>query len=164
MKRRVRILGETIEVELAPNGEAVDFTAGEKRGQFTVAETGPGVASVLLDGRSYVARVHSGRQGMTVEVDGHAFAVDVRDPREWLEGGDAGGAAGRQEIVAPMPGRVIRILVQPGEEVTPGQGILVVEAMKMQNEMQAAHSGKVTSIRVEPGASVTAGDVLAVIE
>lgn len=164
MKRRVVVHGETREIELSPNGSSVAFTTGDDNGSFAIVETEPGVWSVLLGGRSYVARVHVGRQGTVVEVDGHAFPVKVADPREWQEGSDAGGAGGKQKIEAPMPGRVIRLLVEAGQQVEAGQGVIVVEAMKMQNEMQATHAGKVTAIRVEAGASVSAGDVLVVIE
>jgi biotin carboxyl carrier protein len=71
---------------------------------------------------------------------------------------------GSADIVAPMPGKVVRILVEEGEEVASGKGILIVEAMKMQNELKTPKAGIVVSIRAEAGATVNAGDVLAVVE
>ena len=71
---------------------------------------------------------------------------------------------GREPITAPMPGRVIRVLVEPGQEVAAGEGLIVVEAMKMQNEMKAPRAGRVASVKAEAGATVSAGDILVVIE
>jgi len=76
----------------------------------------------------------------------------------------AGGEAGPQRITAPMPGKIVRISVAEKEEVKAGQGVLVMEAMKMQNEMKSPKDGKVQKVLVAEGATVNAGDVLAVIE
>jgi len=72
--------------------------------------------------------------------------------------------AGAAEIVSPMPGKIVRVLVEVGTQVETGTGIVVVEAMKMQNEMKSPKAGVVVSINAETGATVNAGDVLAVIE
>jgi biotin carboxyl carrier protein len=78
---------------------------------------------------------------------------------------DAGGpAAGEQKVVAPMPGRIVKVLVGPGDEVAARQGVVVVEAMKMENELRAPRSGRVREVSVSPGASVEAGRVLVVLE
>ncbi|MFN7924361.1 MAG: biotin/lipoyl-containing protein [Bryobacteraceae bacterium] len=154
MKRRVVVHGETREIELSPNGSSVAFTTGDDNGSFAIVETEPGVWSVLLGGRSYVARVHVGRQGTVVEVDGHAFPVKVADPREWQEGSDAGGAGGKQKIEAPMPGRVIRLLVEAGQQVEAGQGVIVVEGDE-DAKRDASHPRQGDAIRVE-AASVSA--------
>jgi biotin carboxyl carrier protein len=120
----------------------------------------PGLYSVLLDGRSYVAIVEDG----AVTVNGFRFEVEVRDPRRWnrQSRGPAGGGA--QNIKAPMPGKVVRLLVAAGDSVEAGQGIVVVEAMKMQNELKAPRAGKVTALAAKIGATVTAGEVLATVE
>ena len=76
----------------------------------------------------------------------------------------AGHADGEQRIVAPMPGRVVRVLAQPGDEVELRQPLIVVEAMKMENELRAPKAGRVKEVAVEPGASVEAGRLLIVIE
>jgi acetyl/propionyl-CoA carboxylase alpha subunit len=74
------------------------------------------------------------------------------------------GRAGRQPVVAPMPGRVVRVLVNPGDQVTARQGVVVVEAMKMENELRSPKGGTVREVSVTPGTSVEAGRVLVVIE
>jgi biotin carboxyl carrier protein len=161
MKRQVIVNGQTADLELALSGHSVCFRFdGGPSGELSVIEVEPGVYSVLWDGRSFQARVGEG----VIEVDSERFAVDVRDLRDWPASDTGATAHGRQEVSAPMPGRVIRVLVEEGQLVDAGQGIVVVEAMKMQNEMQAARSGRVASVCVNPGTAVGAGDVLAVIE
>jgi len=90
--------------------------------------------------------------------------VEALDPRRWTPSSRQSNVEGRTELLAPMPGKVVRVLVSEGETVEAGQGIVVVEAMKMQNEMKAARGGRVSSLSAREGASVNAGDVLATIE
>jgi len=144
MSRTIRIDGEVIE----PLQNA------------TAVEVEPGVYSVLSAGRSWEVRVTADE----ITIDGHRFRFEVEDPRQWKRSGAGAGAQGRTAILAPMPGKIVRILVAVGDEVAAGQGIVVVEAMKMQNEMKAAKAGRVTAIEVKENDSVTAGAVLAVIE
>jgi biotin carboxyl carrier protein len=120
----------------------------------------PGIYSVLLNGRSYQAQVEEG----VVTVNGFRFEVEVRDPRRWNRQSRAGAGAGAQSVKAPMPGKVVRVLVAVGDAVEAGQGIVVVEAMKMQNELKSPRAGKVIAISAKMGATVTAGEVLAAIE
>jgi len=129
-----------------------------------VEQPEPGVYSILLDGRSYDARVEETPGGLVVVIDGHRFEVSVVDPRRWTRPASGRHGEGVQSVAAPMPGKVVRVLVAPGEEVAAGQGIVVVEAMKMQNEMKAARAGRVLSVPVRVGATVAAGEVLATIE
>jgi len=124
----------------------------------------PGVYSILRDGRSYEARVEEHPDCLVVVIDGHRFEIEARDPRRWSSKGAGRGADGIQTVVAPMPGKVVRVLVAPGEAVETGQGLVVVEAMKMQNEMKAARAGKVRTVAIREGTTVAAGDVLATIE
>jgi biotin carboxyl carrier protein len=123
----------------------------------------PGVYSILVDGRVYDARVEEHPDSLVIVIDGYRFETTVRDPRRWSRRSSAGGAEGVQNIMAPMPGKVVRVLVSPGDTVEAGQGLLVVEAMKMQNEMKASRAGKVRSIAAKEGATVLAGEVLATI-
>jgi biotin carboxyl carrier protein len=123
----------------------------------------PGVYSVLIDGRSYEARVEETPTALVVVLDGRRFEIEARDPRRFSRKGGAAGADGVQAIAAPMPGKIVRVLVKVGDEVAAGQGLLVVEAMKMQNEMKAARAGTVLSLAASDGATVTAGEVLATI-
>jgi biotin carboxyl carrier protein len=124
-----------------------------------IVEVEPGTYSVIRKGRSF-----------SVVFDGADFVIDgVRvavppDPRDWKGDSEEVTAGGPQRITAPMPGRVVSILVKKGDEVEAGAGIVVIEAMKMQNEMKATRAGKVASLRVKEGATVGAGEVLATIE
>jgi biotin carboxyl carrier protein len=137
------------------------------------ARVGPSTLSLLVGGdgtaaptRSVTAVVAAGRTAgaLDVHVGGHAVAATVR-PAGAAGRRPAGAVAGgRQRIVAPMPGRVVRVLVAPGDAVTARQGLVVVEAMKMENELRAAHDGRVVSVDVAEGQSVEAGAVLAVVE
>jgi biotin carboxyl carrier protein len=117
-----------------------------------------------MDGRSYEARVEEHPEALIVVIDGYRFELEVRDPRRWSRQASGRGAGGVQSVTAPMPGKVVRVLVAPGDIVETGQGLLVVEAMKMQNEMKASRAGKVLAVAIREGATVAAGDVLATIE
>ena len=157
-----------MKLDLILNGreECIEISAGRFRigdgpeREASVETPQPGVYSVLLDGRSYLARVEEG----VVPVNGFRYEIEVRDPRRWSRQSRGGAHAGAQDIKASMPGKVVRVLVAVGDAVEAGQGIVVVEAMKMQNEMKAPRAGKVIAIAAKAGATVTAGDVLATIE
>ncbi len=115
-----------------------------------IVEVEPGVYSVIVGDESFEARI----AGNQISVGGYRFTVEVDDPRQWKRSRHAAGAQGRVSIAAAMPGKLIRVLVAVGDEVTEGQGIMVVEAMKMQNELKAPRGGRVTSIAVKPNESV----------
>jgi biotin carboxyl carrier protein len=117
-----------------------------------------------MDGRSYDARVEEAAGGLVVVIGGYRFEIEVRDPRRWSRKSGGRGGEGVETVLAPMPGKVVRVLVAPGDAVAPGQGIVVVEAMKMQNEMQASRAGRVVTVPAKEGATVAAGEVLATIE
>ncbi len=126
--------------------------------------------SLLFDGADRSSReiqVAPGRTPgeMLVGIDGKSVVVVVNGRRSGHAGGDGGAhARGEQAVVAPMPGRVVRLLVAGGDEVTARQPIVVVEAMKMENELRAPKAGRVKEIAVKAGESVEAGRLLAVIE
>ena len=95
-------------------------------------------------------------------VDGHQIPVSIVDRRRRGRRG-LGVADGEQRVVAPMPGKVIKVLVRPGDTVAPRQGLVVVEAMKMENELTAQKAGTVTEVAVTEGSSVEAGRLLVVV-
>lgn len=100
-----------------------------------------------------------------VSVGTERYAITLTDPRRLRSATAAGAlAGGAARIMAPMPGKVVRVLVEAGAQVEAGDGIVVVEAMKMQNEMKSPRAGKVVTVNIELGATVNGGDVLAVIE
>jgi biotin carboxyl carrier protein len=165
MKLAVRIGDREISVEIQREGELCRFRMGESQVcEALVREAEPGVYSVLLEGRSFEARVEAAQDGWSVVIGGRRYEIGVTDPRRWSRNSGTAGTQGRQNIAAPMPGKVVRVLVAPGDSVKAGQGLVVVEAMKMQNEMKAQRAGKVISVAVREGSTVGAGEVLATIE
>ena len=120
-----------------------------------------------IPSRSVPAVVIAGKAAGTlgVHVNGRQLAVAISESgRARRRGGAAAHGAGPQRLTAPMPGKVVRVLVAPGDAVEAGQGLVVVEAMKMENELRAAKAGRVASVSVVEGQSVDAGAVLAVVE
>lgn len=114
------------------------------------------------------ATVVAGREpgALTIGVDGQDVPVQMRTGGAGRRGRDTGSASGSgpQRVVAPMPGKVVRVLVKPGDEVKPRQGLVVIEAMKMENELKAARAGRVRDVHVTEAQSVDAGAVLVIVE
>lgn len=127
-------------------------------------EVAPGIYSILIGGASLEVRVEPVTTSLRITVAGREYAAQIRDPRQWRRNrGAAIEAEGSQRVIAPMPGKVVRLLVKAGEAVEAGKGILVVEAMKMQNEVRSPKSGKIERLLVSEGQAVSAGEVLAVV-
>ena len=147
--------------QVAVDGREIDLDS-DALGR--VAEVEPGVFSVLSDGASYEIRITPSAEGLTAEIGGRKFSVEVRNPRDSARTARASIGSGRQNIAAPMPGKVVRVLVSAGDLVETEQGLLVVEAMKMQNEMKAARPGRVAEVRAAAGQTVGAGETLVVLE
>ena len=127
-------------------------------------EVEPGVYSVLVNGKSFQVRIAPERAGFSVDLLGRRFQTEVRDPRNASRNSRTATTTGVQTVSASMPGKVIRVLVEPGQQVEVGQGLIVVEAMKMQNEMKATKPGRVAEVHTKDGSTVAAGDVLVTIE
>ena len=164
MKLHLIINGSETEVELLNPAPACRYSVDGAEREASVETPEPCVYSVLLEGRSYEARVESTTGGTVVVIDGHRFEIQVRDPRRWSRQSGSRRGEGSETLTAPMPGKVIRILAAPGDTVTAGQGVLVVEAMKMQNELKATRAGRVAAVHAREGATVTAGEELVTIE
>jgi biotin carboxyl carrier protein len=123
------------------------------------------VLSLIIDGRSYEIKREQTATGLHLWVGGTRFVVELRDPRSLRSRQKtAGNEKGPVKIAAPMPGRVVRVLITENHEVEAGQGLIVVEAMKMQNEIKSPKKGIVKKILVSPGTAVNPGDILAVVE
>lgn len=123
------------------------------------------VLSVIIEGKAYEIKRERTATDMHLWVGPVRYGVVLRDPRSLRSRrGAADDDHGPRKLVAPMPGKIVRILAAEGSEVEPGQGVLVVEAMKMQNEIKSPKKGVVRKVVVEAGAAVNAGDVLAVVE
>jgi biotin carboxyl carrier protein len=125
-----------------------------------IVEVEPGVFSVIAGLDSWEVRIAANE----ITIGGYRFSFELEDPRQWKRSSRGAGTDGRVSIAAAMPGKIVRVLVAVGDEVVAGRGIVVIEAMKMQNELKAPKNGRVISIEVSEGDSVNAGAVLATIE
>jgi biotin carboxyl carrier protein len=161
----VQIDGAHTRLELEQEGDRYRFRLGDQPERLAqLIEVEPGIYSVLLDGRSYEAHAETGTGCAWITIRGHRFRVSVTDPRRWCSKRAGAHGGEREEIVAPMPGKIVRLLVELGQAVEAGQGVVVMEAMKMQNEMKAHRAGRVATIPVRAGETVGAGAILATIE
>lgn len=147
------VLDRAADVAKASGPEVADWAA-----------IGPGLYSIILRGRSYevpVARAEGddSARKFVARVGGREYIVEVRDPRKRRRS-SAAGAQGPQEIVAPMPSRIVKVLVEVGQKVEASAGLVIVEAMKMQNELRAPRAGRVERIYVREGEGVETGTKL----
>lgn len=154
----------TLQVERTPDGRFQVWVDG---GAFAVdvRQTDVGLSLVFEDGRSLEAAAtpQAGGQWL-VQLPHVDVEVVVDGQRHGRRGAGGPSGAGAQRVNAPMPGRVVRVLVAVGDEVAHRQGLIVIEAMKMENELGAPKAGRVTEIAVVEGTSVEAGRLLIVIE
>ena len=170
MKLNAEVEGERVALEVRREGGRVFADVGGRRYELEARAVGEGEYLLIRDGRVYECRVGAARGAksrgsLSVAVGTGEYDVTLADTKH-LRGSRAvaGQEGGRAQVTAPMPGKVVRVLVAKGQEVEAGAGLVVVEAMKMQNELKSPKSGTVAELRVEPGATVNAGEVLAVIE
>jgi biotin carboxyl carrier protein len=130
-----------------------------------VAIVAPETISAIYEGKSFEIRRESSSDGVRIWINGESYSAEVSDPRSFRgRKKRSESEAGPRKLIAPMPGKVVRVLVSNSAEVEAGQGILVIEAMKMQNEIRSPKKGRVQKIAVQSGASVNAGDLLAIVE
>ena len=123
------------------------------------------VLSILIDGKAYEVKRERTAADLHLWVGSARYAAELRDLRSLQSRQRAGGPSkGPQKLLAPMPGKVVRVLLAEGSPVEAGQGILVVEAMKMQNEIKSPKKGIVQKLAAGEGSAVNAGDVLAIVE
>ncbi len=167
MKLQVELDGKTCILDLQQNGTRAEYVLRgvlDASGAASIAEITPGVFSILLGKRSFT--VHVIQRGAQLEVwtRNRCYTISIADPRDPLGTGEKISAAGPVEIRAQMPGKVIKLLVTPGDRVEAGQGVIVIEAMKMQNEMKAPKDGIIGRVLVEEGGTVAAGETLVVVE
>jgi pyruvate carboxylase subunit B len=168
MKYLVRIGGEDHEVEL--DGESVrDGAGGEAVAAQVMPIAGTPVQMVRIGDEMHRVVVRRGRRrgDYTLWLDGHRFDVDALDERtraiRELTGASA-EASGPAPLTAPMPGLIVRVNVQVGDEVAAGQGLVVMEAMKMENELRATAAGRVKTVIAAPGTAVEKGALLIELE
>jgi biotin carboxyl carrier protein len=165
MKLQLAIDGQIRQVDIEPSSN------GHWRlrldGELVVADVcplRPGVLSLLIAGQSYRVVLDGHPSDPALHVGPERIAYRIEDPRSLRQRRRAAGGDGPVTLKASMPGRVVRILIEEGEPVAAHQAVVVIEAMKMQNELKSPRDGRVTHIRVSPGDTVASGDTLAVIE
>ena len=168
MKLNAKFGDQNHELNIRREGSRVFAEVDGRHYEFELRELDSDTSVLIDDNRVLECRVtQSRKQGglFDVNIGAHSYAIRVIDPKR-LRSAQSSGAHdhGAAQILAPMAGKIVRVLVEVGAHVEAGAGIVVVEAMKMQNEMKSPKAGTVVAINAEAGATVNAGDVLAVIE
>ncbi len=160
------IVGETTHrVELVRAGAGWKCTLDGRPFAVDAVSAQDGMLSVLVEGKSFEVRQEATASETNIVVGHERFKVVVRDPRSLRSRlrADTGGR-GARKITAPMPGKVVRVVAAAGTEVESGEAVLVIEAMKMQNELKSPKKGKVARLYVSEGAAVEAGQTLAEVQ
>ncbi len=156
--------GHSQSVEFTRDAQHLHIAFGGRVIEADTVEVAAGTYSMLIGGRAYEVCVAPAHGGLRVYAGSREFNVQIADPRAWCgRHGAAQEAEGRQEILAPMPGKIVRVLVKQGDKVEAGQGLCVVEAMKMQNEIKSPKTGIVERLIVTEGQAVNSGESLAVV-
>jgi len=164
MKYEVEIHGRELSIDLEERNGRVYARVGTRNYDLDVVSPEPGVYTFLADDRVYEADVwEASPNSLRVQIGGQLFSTTIIDRKHRRPAAEH-GTEGRQSLIAPMPGKVVRVLLEAGDDVTAGQGVVVVEAMKMQNEIKSPKTGRVAEIRVAEGATVNANQVLAIVE
>jgi biotin carboxyl carrier protein len=164
VKIGIELGGQTRTVELARVDGHLEYAIDGRAIAADAVESAPGIYSVLIGGASFEVRVEPNGAGLRIHVRGREYAATITDPRSWRRRrGGALESSGRQQVMAPMPGKVVRVLVNAGDAVEAGQGLVVVEAMKMQNEVRSPRSGTVERLLVAAGQTINAGEALAIV-
>jgi biotin carboxyl carrier protein len=161
MQRDIIINGKTIHVEVS--GDRVTVNGEDVAIDSQLIS--PTELSLIFEGRAHRCLLDRTATDEAVVILGKRYPFTVEDPRALKSRKARGTAAGGPlDIKSNMPGRVLRIIASEGDDVSKGQGLLVVEAMKMQNEMKTPREGRVRRIAVKEGDTVNAGQLLAVVE
>ena len=168
MKLIAEINSEKHEVEIKRDGANLSAEIGGRVYELEASEPEPNVYLLKHAGKIYQIFVSPNEkpgEPFAVNVGNQNYEIKIFDPRR-LRGTNAaaGQTTGASEIKTAMPGKVVRVLVEIGAEIKTGEGVIIVEAMKMQNEMKSPKDGIVKEIRYAEGATVNAGDILAIIE
>jgi biotin carboxyl carrier protein len=164
MKLEIELNGKSHPVEISASSGKVAASIDGSAVEADAIEVADGIYSVIVAGHSFEACVETVGDELRVVINGSEYAIRVRDLRKWQRNHSATASSEhRQSVTAPMPGRVVRVLVKAGEAIAAGQGIVVVEAMKMQNEVRSPKEGRVERLLVKEGQAVNAGDTIAVI-
>jgi len=162
MKLQAELNNEKHNIEITREGEMIFARVDDRQYELEASEVESNVYLFKYDNQIF--QIYVAPDGI-VNTGDHQLEITITDPKRLRGGGAAdAGAEGIAEIKTAMPGKLVRVLTEVGAEIKQGEGVLVVEAMKMQNEMKSPKDGVVKEIRFAEGATVNAGDILAVIE
>lgn len=156
--------GRTVRVEVKGSAGRYEVTIDGRTLVIDLLRVGPHDRSLLVDGRSHDLTLGRTDEGYAVVVDGRTLEVGLTDAVAGAPGAARTRASGPARMTAPMPGKLVRLLVAAGQEVAAGQGLLVMEAMKMENELKAPRAGRVREIHVAERQAVETGALLLVLE
>lgn len=156
----------TEKVRVRRNDGGYEITVGDRIYQVDAAPAKAGVYSLLIDGAQHEVSVRPREEDWTVTGRHGTATVSITDPLTHLAAQTRGAKGGKRhrKVTAYMPGRVVAVLVQEGDAVTAGQGIVVLEAMKMENEIRTEHDGTIAKVFVQPGQAVDSGNPLFELE
>jgi biotin carboxyl carrier protein len=165
MKYTATIDGTRIDLEIVhANARTIEAKVAGQVYQIDRKDIAHGVFWFNWNNRSVDVSITAQDDTYIVALNGRPISVEIEDPRTALRKAAHHGHSGAVELRAPMPGKVVKVLLQEGAEVHANQGILIIEAMKMQNEIKSPKSGKVKRLSVQETAAVNAGELLAVVE
>jgi biotin carboxyl carrier protein len=156
--------GRTLRVEVRGRDGRYVVTLDGRALEVDHQETGPHFASLIIGGRSYEAGLEKRPDGYNVVLAEDVLYVEIRGASQGAAAAPRKAATGPARVVAPMPGRLVRVLVQPGQQVEAGEGLLVMEAMKMENELRSPRAGRVAELLVREGQTVETAALLVVVE
>jgi biotin carboxyl carrier protein len=165
MRFDIGLGGRIYRLELQKKKDQWECRLDGREISIQAAQVGADTLSLLMDGRSFEVKNEPALDGITVFIRGIRYEVSIEDPRSWRGRTRAAQAgAGPQKLIASMPGKVVRVLAREGDNIVAGQGIAVVEAMKMQNEIRSPRAGVLKKLLAHEGMKVTAGEVLGIVE
>jgi biotin carboxyl carrier protein len=164
MEYTALVSGNHLEVTLDRTGGHIEATIEGRTYSLEGLAVQAGVYWLNSQGQSFEVTVLDEGGVYTVSIRGHRLAVELLDPRKALRRASHSGHDGVIEIRAPMPGKIVRVLAAQDAAVTAGQGIVVMEAMKMQNELKSPKDGIVRELKVAEGSAVGSGDLIAIVE
>jgi len=158
------VAGETVEITFERTETGMVAAIGDRKYSVTVSNAAPGVYWFNWNNKSIEVTILPEGDLYSVTVGSHRIPVEILDSHKKFQRSAHKGPSGAAEIRAPMPGRIVRVLAAPGQDIRANQGIVVMEAMKMQNEIKSPTNGKIRTLAVAEGETVRSGHLIAVIE
>lgn len=156
--------GRTVRVEVRGKDGRYVVSLDGRAIEVDVQEAGRDFLSLLIEGRSHEVGLERRSSGYTVVLEDDVVPVDLADAARGAGTMAKKAVSGTAHVTAPMPGKIVRVLVEPGDEVAQGQGLVVMEAMKMENELRSPRAGRVRERPAREGQAVETGALLVVVE